>query len=222
MGHLAARRGSIVACESIKNKQTNNITNKQSSPALGKKSLGLQRDWAPPGKYDTSWSQLIFPWLAWKLICLELFTLEGSNYSSPSRCKLSFAQREQGGGDREMVGCGEQAQRGEKLPQVVPRLQTFLAAPLVGGMGPDCLRLEVFSLGRPWDREAHLSCLLYASSIRVLLMLGEVPDAGETPEMLSSLVSVLETVKQQNKGKCSVCILDCYLWSINVWWLLHY
>lgn len=28
---------------------------------------------------------------------------------------------------------------GEKLAQVVPRLQTFLAAALVGKMGPDCL-----------------------------------------------------------------------------------
>lgn len=35
--------------------------------------------------------------------------LESSNYSSPAKCKLNFVQREQGGGQREMVGCGGQA-----------------------------------------------------------------------------------------------------------------
>lgn len=59
MGHLAARRGSIVAYGSFENKQINK-TNKKSSPKYwGQKSLRLERGgghaWgALPGKFDTS------------------------------------------------------------------------------------------------------------------------------------------------------------------------
>lgn len=101
-----------------------------------------------------------FPWLAWKLTCLELFMLEGSNYSSPSRCKLSFVQREQEGVQKEMVGPGGQAwMEGEAGTQVVLQTQEFWATTLVG----DPQGQLAFHLKSHWVREAHLKCPLCAS-----------------------------------------------------------